>query len=425
MSSQIALVDVNNFFASCERVFDPSLVDVPVVVLSNNDGCVVARSAEAKALGIEMGTPWFKISAFAEKLGIIPRSSNYELYGSLSSRANQLLANFCAYQEIYSVDESFLVLTKTVGDYVQTGRDIRTAMQQQLGLPVCVGIAPSKTLTKLANRGAKKTPRLEGVCDWNTYEPERQDRILAATAATDLWGIASKLGKRLAAMNIHSAKDLRDSDATRIRKKFGVVVQRTVLELRGISCIPLEEERLTKDQLIYSRSFSHPVTTENEIRQVVAIYSQKVSTRLRAQGSVAKTLNIWAGTSPFNEDPRHFPSASVTMDKPTDDPIRIAKAATAALTSQTINGMRYVRIGIVLTGLTPKQSHAYLDVFETPSERRDLGSLVDGVTKKFDSTAIGFGLAGIKQPPAWSMKRDLLSPRCTTHWNELAVVHAK
>ncbi len=424
MSKQIALVDVNSFFASCERAFHPALKNVPVVVLSNNDGCVVARSSEAKALGVPMGIPWFKLEGQAKTWGLVARSSNYELYGDLSWRVMELLSRYSSGIEVYSIDESFLEVPRAVPDRNAWGIDIKAAVHQSTGLPVSVGIAPSKTLAKLANHGAKKKPHLQGVCDINRYPPEHLSQILAATPVTGIWGVAGRLGKRLAAMNIHSALDLRDSDERRMRKKFGVTMQRTILELRGVSCIPLEEERTTKNQLIHSRSFSHPVTTAREIEQVIGIYIQKIGARLRAQGSVAKTMTVWAGTSPFSEGESHHPSVRINFEVPTDNQIQLVKAAHSAFLPLVQHGMRYVRLGVVLTGLLPKTAGAVLDIFETSTDKKNIGLLLDSLTPKVEGVPIGLGRAGMKKPPGWSMRRGMLSPRATTHWEELITVKA-
>ncbi|MEB4616092.1 Y-family DNA polymerase, partial [Leucobacter sp. M11] len=420
--NRVALIDVNSFFASCERVLAPSLEGKPVVVLSNNDGCVVARSAEAKALGIEMGVPWFKLEAWAKQAGVVARSSNYELYGSLSSRVMQILGRYAAWQEIYSIDESFLGLRGTPEALTEAGHAMRTEVLRNTGLPVGVGIAPSKTLAKIASRGAKRAEHLGGVCSLDDYEPERLDRILAATPTTELWGVARRSGKKLAELGIHTAKDLRDADASLIRKRFSVVMHRTVLELRGIPCIPLEEDRSEKEQIIFSRSFSTPVQTAAEMSQVLSIYAQRIGTRLRAQGSLAKTMTAWAATSHYAQE-HHAPHAVVRFELPTDEPITIAKRA-GALLDLLRHGTRYARAGIVLTELSPASSHGVLDLFAPEFEGRRIGQTLDAVAKKHGSRAIGIGRGGLRDAPSWNMRRNMLSPRITTHAAEAAIVHA-
>lgn len=425
---RIALVDVNSCYVSCERIFDPSLEGKPVVVLSNNDGCVVARSDEVKRLGIENGTPWFQIEPRI-RAGQLPpiehRSSNYELYGEIQSRTVELLGRYSAWQEVYSIDESFLGVTGTTRELAALGREIRKTIRRNIGLPVCVGIGPSKTLAKLANKGAKRHPRLEGVADIEWWTPEQLTEILDGTHVTDLWGVAERTSKRLAALDIHTARELRDADPELIRKKFSVVLQRTLYELRGVDCIPLEQERTTKDQLIYSRMFSTPVTSIADMEQVLSVYAQRVSQRLRKQGSVAKTMTLFAGTSPYSESPYRSASAAASFAQATDDPITISKTAIAALRPRLEHGARYVRAGVVLTGITPKRSHAYLEIFQPDYDTRALGETLDAVTRRHGANAVGLGLAGIRKGPVWTMKRGRLSPRATTHWTELAVAHAR
>ena len=419
----IAIVDCESFYASCERVFDPALRGRPVVVLSNNDGCVVAMSAEAKALDIPMGTPWFKLEAFARARNVIPKSSNYELYSSLSARVMEIIGRYAAWQEVYSIDESWIGLRGTIDELTAIGHEIRAEVLRSTGIPVRVGIARSKTLAKLGIRGVKADPSLAGVCHIDSYPDAQMDRIMAATPVTDLWGVAGRTGKKLAALGIHTVRDLRDADAKQIRRRFSVVLERTVMELRGIPCIPLEEERRYKDQMIFSRSFSRPVDTIPELRQVLSIYAQKVSSRMRARGQVAEVVSAWASTSPFGEGPSHSAHISVALPAPSEDPILFSKAA-QMLSTRAVDGMRYVRAGVVLTGLAPKDAAVPLDLFQWEYEGRNVGAMLDAITAQLGPAAIGIGRGGLKNAPVWNMKRNMLSPRATTHWDELCLVRA-
>lgn len=419
----IALVDCESFYASCERVFHPKLAGKPIVVLSNNDGCVVAANSEAKQRGVVMGVPWFKLEAWAVSTGVVARSSNYELYGSLSARVMETIGEFAAWQEVYSIDESFIGMRGTVDELTALGADIRAEVLKRTKIPVRVGIGKTKTLAKLASRGAKQNLALGGVCHLGAYEPERLDRIMAATHVTELWGVAGRLGKRLAGMGIHTVKDLRDADPTRIRKRFGVVLQRTVFELNGVACIPLDQETATKEQLIFSRSFSRPVTTAQELQQVLGIYAQRVAGRLRAQGSVAKNMNVWAATSHYEQGERHYPNISVVLPAPTDEPVTLVKAANALL-PHIRHGLRYVRAGVVLTGLSAKTAVTPFDVFVAGWEERKIGETLDQITRKTGANAIGIGRAGLRDAPGWNMRREMLSPRATTHWEEISEVRA-
>ncbi|MGW9020668.1 Y-family DNA polymerase [Leucobacter chromiiresistens] len=414
----IALVDCESFYASCERVFEPSLYGRPVVVLSNNDGCVVAMSREAKALQVEMGAPWFKIKDWAASAGVVARSSNYELYGSMSARVMEIIGRYSAWQEVYSIDESFIGLRGTVGELTAIGHEIRAEVLRCTGIPVRVGIARSKTQAKLASRGAKADLSLGGVCHLGSYSPAHLERIMEGTATTDLWGIARRTGKRLAAMSIFTAKDLRDAEAKWIRKKFSVVMERTLYELRGVPCIPLEEQPPNKDQLIFSRSFSHPVATPEDMQQVLSIYAQRASSRLREHGLVTGVVSAWASTSRFREGEFHTAHTAVGMPAETDDPIGIAKAAFTLL-AKVRPGSQYVRAGVVLTGLRKKTTVTPLALFEPEYEGRRIGETLDEITAKLGPRAIGVGRGGLKGAPVWTMKREMLSRRATTHWAEL------
>lgn len=419
MSRAIALVDVNSCYVACERAFDPKLEGRPVVVLSNNDGCVVARSSEAKELGIGMGTAWFKISAWAERQGVIALSSNYELYGDMSARIMEVIGRYSAWQEVYSIDEAFIGIR---GGSAQ-GAVVREAVRRNVGVPVSVGIGPSKTLAKLANKVAKKMP--EGVLDLAEHPPERLDAYMARQPTINIWGVATRTAKRLAAMGIHSIRDLRDADPRLIRKRFSVVLQRTVYELNGVACIPFETPPPQKEQLIFSRSFSEPATTPERIADVMAVYGQQASIRLRRQQSVATTMTCFTSTSYYDPQRQHTAAVSVHFEYPTDDPRRIIKAAVTALPPRVQRGTKYVRAGIMLTGITPRDSHAFLEPFQPAFDDRNLSPVLDAITRAHGHGAIGLGRAGLKTAPGWAMRRDRLTPRYTTHWDELAVAQAR
>jgi DNA polymerase V len=421
---RIALVDMNNCYVSCERLFDPSLENVATVVLSNNDGCVVARSNEAKALGIKMGDPWFKLERDPRFRDVVAKSSNYELYGEISSRVMNLLSRFSAWLEIYSIDEAFLGVHGTPEELTDRARQMRAAVLKNVGIPVSIGIATSKTLCKVSNHGAKRTPALRGVANLDDYSPAQVTRILESLPTTELWGVAGRTGTRLAELGIHTAAELRAADPGFIRKKFSVVMQRTVYELRGIDCIPLEPPATVKKQLMFSRSFATPVTTRREMERVISIYAQRAAGRLRKQGSVAKTMMCFASTSPFADAPFVSANAAVAFALPTDDPVEMVRQAIAALMPKIQEGPKYVRAGVMLSGIGTRGADTPLEVFVPLSEQRELGKLLDDVGRKYGSANLGLGLAGLKGSPVWSMKRERLSPRATTHWKELAIVNA-
>lgn len=335
-----------------------------------------------------------------------------------------MLSSFSHEQEIYSIDESFLGLRGTVEDLIALGHRIRSDVFRKVGVPVRVSIGRTKSLAKFASIGAKQAPEFDGVCHLGNFEPEQLNRIMRATPVTELWGVAQRTGKKLAALGIHTVADLRSANPEMIRKKFSVVLQRTVLELRGTPCIPLElTPRPRKDQLIYSRSFSQKITTRDQMQQVLSNYAQRVSGRLRAQNQVVSQLTVWAATSWADTGPSHSPSIAVALATPTDNPIWLGKAA-QLLVPRLRPGMRYARAGVVLTGLTQKSTHAPLALFEDQFEGRKLGGTLDSVTRKFGDGAIGVGRAGLKRSAGWEMKRAMMSKRATTHWNELAIVRA-
>jgi DNA polymerase V len=420
---QIAHVDVNCFYASAERAFDPSLEGKPVIVLSNNDGCAVTRSPEAKALGIGMGEPWFKLAPRAKEWGLVALSSNYELYGDISARVMELLGRYSAWLEVYSIDEAFLGVKGTPAELLVMGRSMKAAVRRNVGVPVCVGIAPTKTLAKLANKWAKNNKAFGGVCHWDSVPATEREALLGRLSVEEVWGIAGRLTRRLNVMGIFTIADLVRADPVAIRDKFNVVVMRTVLELQGTSCIPMEEERIGRDQLIFSRSFAKPITTAAGIRQVMSVYGQQASARLAKHGLQAKVLTAFAGTSHFNPKDTSYPSVCVPLPMPTADPVILTKAGHALL-PRIVEGVRYARAGIMVTDLRPSGNQAPLSLFENPHEERRIGTLLEDVTRRYGRGSIGLGHGGIRGGPDWTMKRELLSPRYTTHWDELPLVKA-
>lgn len=428
---EIAHVDINCFYASAERAFNPALEGKPLIVLSNNDGCAVTRSPEAKRLGIGLGEPWFKLAPRAKEWGgLIALSSNYELYGDISSRVMELLARYSAWQEVYSIDEAFLGVKGQPEDLLELGRTIKAACQRHVGVPVCVGIARTKTLAKLANKWAKHNPAFNGVCRWDSIpEPPQREALMARLSVIEIWGgVATRLTKRLNAMGIFSILDLVRADPpVALRDKFSIVMMRTVLELQGTPpCIPpMEEERIGRDQLIFSRSFSTPITSAAELRQVLSVYGQMASARLAKHDLQAKLLTAFAATSVYNPNDKSFPpTVNVKLPMPTSDPVLLTKAA-HALVPKIQEGVRYAKAGIMVTDLRPSGNQKPLEIFENRHEERGIGPpLLEQVSKRYGRGSIGLGHAGIKGGPDWSMKRDMLSPRYTTNWDELPLVKA-
>ncbi|MDY2941694.1 MAG: Y-family DNA polymerase [Varibaculum sp.] len=420
----IALVDVDSCFASCERIFHPDLNGRPIVVLSNNDGCVVARSPEAKALGIQMGTPWFQIRAWAQRAGVVARSSNYELYGSISARIMEILRDFSPRVEVYSIDEAFMVLDSA--DHARSPDRVAAAIRQriwrELGVPVSVGIARTRTLAKIASHEAKHDASLGGVADLSPLSDTELVRLLARVPVADLWGVGRRFAARLQHLEIHSAAELRDADSRMLRRRFNVNLMRTSLELRGVNCIEIiERDAPRTSQVMYSRSFSTPVRNATELRQVLSIYAQNVTRRLRAQKSQAGALWVFAA-SPWHREPFRRISGAAPLTPRSADPVTVYRAAEKILLPQVHEPERFVRAGISLSDLADVGAAEPFEFFREPASARQLGSLIDRINATVGEGSIALGLAGLKAPADWQMRRALLSNRGTTHWSELTVV---
>jgi len=333
MPRNLALIDCNNFYASCERVFNPALEGRPLVVLSNNDGCVVARSQEVKDLGIKMGVPWFQIETLAKQHGIVAFSSNYALYADMSNRVMAILATFSPSQEVYSIDECFLDLAGFERrGFTRYGQEMRSAIKRWVGLPVCVGIAPTKTLAKLVNHVAKKRPQFEGVCNFNELSAGEIDAIMGELPVGEVWGVGSRYAARLQQMGISTVLDLRRASPKAMRQQFSVVMERTVAELNGESCLALEEMAPAKKQIMSSRSFGRPVFTLDELAQSVASYMSRAAEKLRRQHSLAGAVQVYVRTNPFKEkEPQYSQGLILPLPDPTDDTRQLVSAALVVL----------------------------------------------------------------------------------------------
>jgi DNA polymerase V len=420
MGAPIALVDCNNFYASCERVFQPDLRGRPVVVLSNNDGCVIARSNEAKALGIEMGAPWHLHRLRFRKAGVVVRSSNYTLYGDMSARVMRVLSDFTPNLEIYSIDEAFLGLSGFEARLETHARELRQTVLQWTGIPVSVGIAPTKTLAKVANRIAKNDAASGGVrC---VLDEVAQREALAQLDLTDLWGIARRLAARLRAIGITTPLELRDADHRFMRERFSVVLERMVLELRGAACIGLEEVAPDRKSLIASRSFGRPVETRRGLEEAVCVYTARAAEKMRRQNLATASLAVWIETNGFKlEDRQYSASKSVRLLVATADTGKLIAAATAALRIIFKQGYRYKKAGVTFLELVPAE-RVQSSLFDQPDDARSINRMhaVDELNARFGRGTIGFGTAGERQ--AWHLRREFISPRYTTDWNELLQV---
>lgn len=419
-----ALVDVNSFYASCETAFRPDLKGRPVVVLSNNDGCVIARNAEAKRAGVKMGDPYFKQKDLFRRYGVVCFSSNYELYADMSSRVMSTLEAMSPRCEIYSIDEAFCDLTGVRNCRVlqEFGQELKDAVYQNTGLAVGVGIAQTKTLAKLANHAAKKWQRQTGgVVDLSNLD--RQRKLMAALPVDEVWGVGRRISKKLEAMGIKTVLDLADTDIRFIRKHFNVVLERTVRELRGEPCLELEEFAPVKQEIVCSRSFGERITDYDAMRQAICSYASRAAEKLRGEHQYCRFISTFVKTSPFAlNEPYYGNSASVKLLTPTQDSRDIIAAATRSLDAIWKDGHRYQKAGVML-GDFFSQGITQLNLFDDNAPRRGsekLMEVLDHLNAKEGKGALYFAGQGIQQQ--WAMKREMLSPRYTTRYEDLLQV---
>ncbi|WP_213990547.1 translesion error-prone DNA polymerase V subunit UmuC [Sodalis sp. dw_96] len=414
-----ALVDINSFYASCETVFRPELRDRPIVVLSNNDGCVIARSAQAKQLGIDMAAPYFKIREQLARHGVTVFSSNYALYADMSQRVMTLLEEMAPAVEIYSIDEAFLDLSGVshCTSLEQFGREVRQTLLQCTKLTSGVGIAPSKTLAKLANHAAKKWRKTGGVVDLSS--PLRQRKLMALMPVEDVWGIGRRLGKTLRAMGICTALQLADSPPAFIRKNFSVVLERTVRELCGESCLAVEEMPAVKQQIISSRSFGSRISRYQDMREAVCDYAGRAAEKLRGEKQYCRQVSVFIRTSPHAQGERFYGNQSTSVIPiPTNDTRDIIARAVQCLDTIWLEGNRYLKAGVVLGDFFDR-GVAQLGLFDEYRPRANSASLMHIMDKlnRSGESKIYFAGQGIRRQ--WQMKRDMLSPAYTTQLRDL------
>lgn len=419
-----ALVDCNNFYCSCERVFQPRLAKVPLIVLSNNDGCVIARSNEVKALGIEMGVPFFQLKDTIKKHRIAVRSSNYTLYGDLSYRVMRTLEQFGPEVENYSIDESFLHLDGLQVDLVEYARQIRATVLRDVGIPVSIGIAPTKTLAKVANKLAKRDPTSGGVIALPDHAT--QTEALRTFAVGDIWGIGHRYAKMLKKHEIHTALDLRGVSLDWIRQQMTVVGLRTVLELRGQPCIPLELEPAINKQIVRSRAFGCPVFSLEELEQAVAMHTSRAAEKLRDQHLAANLLSVFIRTNPFaTPDPQYSNSLTIHLPVATDDTTTLIEAALVGLKHIYREKYRYKKCGIMLMDLIDRsqvQGHLFLDY--NTSRQEQINTVMDQINHRYGKFCLHHGVMGEKGTQRWAMRRGHCSPSYTTRWSDLPIVKA-
>jgi len=424
MFSAFALIDCNNFYASCERVFDPSLRNRPVVILSNNDGCVIARSSEAKELNIEMGTPEFRIRNLLKKHSVAIRSSNYALYGDMSSRVFETIESIVADLELYSIDEAFARLyAPTETDLASLGRTIRNRVRRHTGIPVSVGIAPTKTLAKLANERAKKDPSYGGVC--SMMQPRVIRDVLRTCPVSNVWGIGKKLSAHLLHHGVESAADLCAMPDGWIRSSMTVTGLRTVMELRGTPCLKIEESLDAKKGIMSSRSFGRPVADPDRLMEAAATFTARAAEKLRRQECVAGSVTVTLATDKYKDPDRPYKfSRTYTLKNPT--------ASTPALTAAARNltgylfkrGVIYKKAAVMLTGLIPR-NEIQADLFSGScysGKDHSLMESMDLINTRFGKKTLFSASSGMNTD--WNMKQQYLSSRYTTQWDELMIVNS-
>ncbi len=417
MMKSIAIIDVNNFYVSCERVFNPKLENKPVVVLSNNDGCAISRSNEAKALGIKMGTPWFKLKAFANQENVTALSSNYTLYLDMSHRVMTLLSRFSPDQEIYSIDESFLDLTTFKSkDLIKYGQQIKTKIKQWTGLPVSIGISSTKTLSKLANHIAKKNASFKGVCNLNVMDEDTLDAWMSHIPVSDVWGVGRSLTPKLNQLGIMSALDLKLADPDYIRQQFSIVLEKTVRELNGTMCIELQDAEEPNKEIMVSRSFGRRVKDKQELIEAVTSYTSRAAERMRKQSSVATSLYIYIRTSPHDDKKQYANGVNIPLFQPSDDTMVLTNTALLGLDYIYREGFDYQKAGITLCNLTSKykvQGHLFNDTISHSRMK-----IMDTINQRWKGK-LKLGSEGVTKE--WEMKANFKSRNYTTNWDQLMI----
>ena len=414
-----ALIDCNAFYVSCERVFNPKLNNRPVVALSNNDGCIISRSKEAKALGIKMGVPLFKVKDIVEKEKVVVFSSNYTLYADMSRRVMNIISSSSPYTEIYSIDEAFVELSSLPIDYESYAHQLRQTILQHTGIPVSIGIASTKTLAKVANHKAKKDDSLNGVCSLVNYN--NVDQILELTEVGDVWGVGRRLSKKLINHGIHNAKLLKNCSDSWIRKMMSVNGLKTITELRGISCIPLEEYSMTRKSCCTTRSFGKLLTNLEDIEQAVTTFARRAAERIRSESLAASCVSVFVRTNPFDKKSAYYSNgASRTLSHPTHDSITIIE--TALLLTKRIfkNNYQYKKAGVLLSGLCD-ESEIQETLFEKNyNQNSDLMSAIDAINYRYGRDTLQ--MASECKVGNWKQKRENCTRNYTTQIDRLLLV---
>ncbi|GJD80966.1 Y-family DNA polymerase [Methylobacterium gregans] len=429
MSRAIALIDGNSFYCSCERVFDPKLAGKPVIVLSNNDGCAIARTAEAKALGIKMGAPYFQIRDMCRAEGVRVFSSNYTLYGDMSARTNAVYRDFARDVEIYSIDESFLDLSDVrERDRFALAQDLRATVRAWTGIPTCVGLGPTKTLAKLANHIAKTVPDLGGVCDLT--DPVQYDHWLCRIHVGELWGIGRASLAKLEAMGVDSVADLRDLDPRPVRKALTVVGERMIHELRGLSCLPLELVPARRKGCAVTRSFSGRVSDRATLEEAVAAHAARLGEKLRRDGLGTDQVTVFYHTSEHDRgEPMRSVSTVVSLPEATNDSLALIKAATHGVAKTWREPgqvpWRYSKAGVITIDLVPLAESPRALIGRLDRERSaPLMAALDACNARWGRGAVVLARAGLSTKRDWNTKFEMRTPRYTTQVSDLPVACA-
>ena len=429
-----ALIDGNNFYVSCERAFRPGLEGRPVIVLSNNDGCAIARSNEAKALGIKMGHPWFQVRQAWPDASITALSANFALYGDMSNRLMGIAAGLGPDQEVYSIDETFIGLAGIPGDLVRRSRAVRERILQWTGLPTCVGIGQTKTLAKLANHIAKAAERKPGnypaelaqVCDLGRLPASDMDALMAATEVGEVWGIGPRIADQLRVLGVRTVLDAARLDPATVRRRWSVVLERTIRELQGQPCIGLEQAPPAKQQIACTRSFGQPVTELVPMVQAVSEFAARTGEKLRAQGGRAGQVLVFAHTSPFRPGKSYSKSMTLSLRRPSSNTLELVATAGRGMRAIFKPGYHFMKAGVMLLDLVPEgQEQGELPLDEAGEASERLMGAVDAINDRYGQGSIRVASAGVQvKKHEWEMRQQLRTPRYTTRWDELPVARA-
>lgn len=424
-------LDGNSFYCSCERIFRPQLRGKPVVVLSNNDGCIVALTKEAKAAGLKRGMPLFKVKDIVEANKVAVLSSNYELYQSVSNRMQRTIANMVPRFESYSIDEVFADLTGVEGEdpakLTALAQDIRGRVLKWVGIPTCAGIAPTKTLAKLCDHFAKTYPCFNGVVNWLELSESRRKKAMAITPIKEIWGIGNRTREKLEAMGVRTVLDFAGMDAALVRRRFGVVLERTHREINGVSCIPLEEIAPERQQIVRTRSFAQTCADVDSLRAAVSVHMADAVRTLRLQKSAAATVGVLFHSDPFRANgPHHAVFELERLPHACADVLTLTQKAVELVDRYYKSGTEYKKAGVVLTDLVPASDSLVRETLFDGEEiaalqrREHVQGVLDAMTRKFGKGVLN--VASAKASDRWCMRRDLLSPCCTTRWEKILKV---